>query len=196
MACTPRRYCASPRPREPRNHPRASNRSCRSATRICSLILVETEDRPMANSFAKRRPLLLVIGAAVIALLTAWLVFGSSARSRAILTVKVGRNRQPLLKAPTVRSGSGIPSAAADPALSHGHWLPATAELIRASGRTTVAGIRRKHRRARSGSVQRSRFARPGRCYLGAYVWTTMPELNVVVPRSVRWVTSIPSKRR
>ena len=57
-------------------------------------------------------------------------------------------------------------------------------------------GIRRKHRRARSGSVQRSRFARPGRCYLGAYVWTTVPELNAVVPRSVRWVTSIPSKRR
>lgn len=54
----------------------------------------------MANSFAKRRPLVLVTGAAVIALVAVWLVFGSSARSSAILTVKVGRNPAALAEGP------------------------------------------------------------------------------------------------
>lgn len=90
-------------------------------------------------------------------------------------------------------------SPAAEAVLGHqaSYYVHALAALDGGHrGGLRTQGIRRKHRRARSGSVQRSRFARPGRCYLGAYVWTTMPELNVVVPRSVRWVTSIPSKRR
>jgi len=32
--------------------------------------------------------------------------------------------------------------------------------------------------------------------YFGASLWTTMPDLKVVVPRSSRWLTSWPSNRR
>lgn len=54
----------------------------------------------MTNIVARRWAPMLVIGAVVVALLTAWLVFRPEPGSRAILTVKVGRNPAVLAEGP------------------------------------------------------------------------------------------------